>query len=141
MPDIRQSIQIDAPAVKVYPLVNSGEGFSKWWAEDVVLRPDGVDLGFFNRATVYSVHLVRSALVETEWLCDSGQEWKGTRLRFHLNETKGQTQLRFMHAGWEADTDYFVSCTTTWGALMFRIKAAAEGKPSVALFSKTGWAL
>jgi hypothetical protein len=62
MPDIRESIQIDAPAAKVSPLVSSGEGFSKWWAEDVVLRPESVDLGFFNRATVYSVQLVRPRL-------------------------------------------------------------------------------
>jgi len=97
--------------------------------------------GFFNRATVYSVQLVRSAPSETEWFCKSGKEWEGTRLRFQLSETKGQTLLRFTHAGWEADTDYFVSCNTTWGALMFRLKALAEGKPTVPLFSKTGWAL
>lgn len=141
MPDIRESIQIDAPAAKVSQLVNSGEGFSKWWAEDVVLRPEGGDLGFFNRATVYSLQLVRSAPSETEWFCQSGKEWKGTRLRFQLTETKGQTLLRFTHADWEADTDYFVSCNTSWGALMFRIKTAAEGKATRPLFSKTGWAL
>jgi uncharacterized protein YndB with AHSA1/START domain len=141
MPDIRESILIDAPAAKVSPLVSSGEGLSNWWAEDVVLRPGCVDLGFFNRATVYSVQLVRSAPSETEWFCKSGKEWEGTRLRFQLSETKGQTLLRFTHAGWEADTDYFVSCNTTWGALMFRLKALAEGKPTGPLFSKTGWAL
>jgi uncharacterized protein YndB with AHSA1/START domain len=141
MPDIRESILIDAPAAKVSPLVSSGEGLSKWWAEDVVLRPECVDLGFFNRATVYSVQLVRSAPSETEWFCKSGKEWEGTRLRFQLTEAKGQTLLRFTHAGWEADTDYFVSCNTTWGALMFRLKALAEGNPTVPLFSKAGWAL
>ena len=141
MPDIRESIQIDAPAARVSPLVSSGEGFSKWWAEDVVLHPEAVDLGFFNRATVYCVQLVRSAPSETEWFCKSGEEWEGTRLRFILNETKGQTLLRFTHAGWKAGTDYFVSCNTTWGALMFRLKAVAEGKPTVPLFSKIGWAL
>jgi hypothetical protein len=89
------------------------------------LRPEGEDLGFFNRATVYSVQLVRSA---PSWFCKSGKEWKGTRLRFHLNETKGQTLLRFTHADWQADTDYFVSCNPTWGALMFRLKTAAEDR-------------
>jgi hypothetical protein len=142
MADIRESIQIDAPAEKVAPLVNSGEGFSKWWAEDMAKGPDGVvDLGFFNRATVYSVKLLKTSPTGAEWLCQSGKEWEGTKLRFRLSETKGQTLLRFTHAEWEADTDYFVSCNTTWGALMFRLKAAAEGKPTKPLFSKTGWSL
>ena len=141
MANIRTSIQIDVPPKQVYPLVNSGEGFSKWWAEDVVLRPEGVDLGFFNRATVYSLQLVKSTPTEIEWSCKSGLEWKGTRLRFQLAEAKGQTLLRFTHADWEADTDYFVSCSTAWGALMFRLKAAAEGRPTVPLFSKSGLAL
>jgi len=141
MPDIRELIPVDVPIAKVYPLIRSGEGLSKWWAEDAVVRPDGVDLGFFNRGTIYSLKLVRSTPEETEWLCQSGKEWTGTRLRFLLGETKGQTMLRFMHADWEAETDYFLSCNTTWGALMFRLKAIAEGKATAPLFSRTGWTL
>ncbi len=143
MPDIRHSVEIDVPAKEVYPLVSSAPGFSKWWAEDVTTRPDRVlDLGFFNRATVYSLQLVRTSTPsEAEWSCLNGKEWRGTRLLFQLNESKGQTLLRFTHANWEADTDYFVSCNTTWGALMFRLKAAAEGKAPGPLFSRDGWAL
>jgi uncharacterized protein YndB with AHSA1/START domain len=143
MPDIRESVQIDAPPSRVHPFISSASGFSKWWAEDVTLRTDTVvDLGFFNRATIYSLQLVRTAApAEAEWLCSSGKEWKGTKLLFQLSEREGQTQLRFTHANWEADTDYFVSCNTTWGALMFRLKAAAEGKKAGPLFSMTGWAL
>jgi hypothetical protein len=46
--------------------------------------------------------------------------------------------LRFTHAGWAAATDYFFSCNTTWGALMMRLKAAAEGKSPGPLFVKDG---
>jgi len=49
--------------------------------------------------------------------------------------------VRFTHAGWESETDYFVSCTTTWGELMFRLKAAAEGKPRSPLFLPASLAL
>jgi hypothetical protein len=35
---------------------------------------------------------------------------------------------------WQAETDYFTSCNTAWGELMFRLKAAAEGKPRGLLF-------
>ncbi|MGD0955861.1 MAG: hypothetical protein ABR953_03420 [Candidatus Acidiferrales bacterium] len=98
-----------------------------------------VELGFFNRATVYRLQLVRSAPPETQWLCQTGNEWKDTRLLFHLKESKEQTVLRFVHAGWQAETDYFVSCNTTWGELMFRLKAAAKGKNPGPLFTKTGF--
>ena len=143
MADIRLSVQIDVPAAQIYPLISSSGGFSKWWASDVTERPDGIaDLGFFNRAVIYSMQKGRMAApAEAEWLCLNGNEWKGTKLAFQLTESKGQTLLRFTHANWETETDYFVSCSTTWGALMFRIKATAEGHTPGPLFSKSGWAL
>lgn len=143
MPDIRLSVQIDAAAARVYPLISSGSGFTKWWAEDMTERSDGtVDLGFFKRGMVYSVKLTKqNAPSQVDWACLNGNEWEGTKLLFQLNESKGQTLLRFTHGGWDKETDYFVSCSTTWGALMFRIKAAAEGRPRGPLFSKDGWSL
>jgi hypothetical protein len=50
------------------------------------------------------------------------------------------TQVRFTHAGWAAESDYFFSCNTTWGALMFRLKAAGEGKAVAPLFLSDGMA-
>ncbi len=38
------------------------------------------------------------------------------------------------------ETDYFVSCTTVWGELMFRIKSTAEGKTLGPLFARSGMA-
>jgi hypothetical protein len=69
-----------------------------------------------------------------------GKEWNGTGLLFDLMEQNGRTQLRFMHAGWAAETDYFVACNTTWGELMFRLKLAAEGNTPGPLFSAAGLA-
>jgi uncharacterized protein YndB with AHSA1/START domain len=139
MPTIRHLISIDASPECVFPLVSSGHGFSQWWAADVIedVPRDIVSLGFFNRATVYNLHPVHIvAPREAEWACQSGEEWNGTRLRFDLAQQKeGRTLLRFSHADWRAETDYFVSCTTTWGELMFRLKAAAEGKTPGPLFT------
>jgi len=139
--DIRHSVEIGVPPEQVYPLSNSASGFSKWWAEDVTQHSDGtVDLGFFNRATVYTLRSIKAAApLRAEWLCLNGEEWKDTTMLFDLSNTDGQTLLQFTHAHW-AETDYFVSCNTTWGALMFRLKSAAENKMAVPLFSKSGWA-
>ena len=143
MPSIRHSIGIDALPGRIYPLISSGHGFAQWWAEDVT--EDGptriVELGFFKRTTSYRLKPARLAPAShAEWLCTSGHEWSGTKLLFELTPSKTGAQLRFTHADWQAETDYFVSCTTVWGELMFRLKSAAEGNPRGPLFTSTGLA-
>jgi len=143
MPDIKHSIQNNAVPQLVHPLVSSAGGFSRWWASDVTENKTtgNVELGFFNRATVYGLDPIQIAAPrQAHWLCQTGKEWSGTRLLFDLAEQKGQTLLRFTHADWQAETDYFISCNTTWGELMFRIKAQAEGKKPGPLFTGTGLA-
>jgi hypothetical protein len=143
MPDIKHSIVVDVEPRIVHPLVISAEGFSRWWASDVTEDKTGgtVELGFFNRATTYRLQPIQIAAPgQAHWLCQTGKEWSGTRLLFDLTENNGHTLLRFTHAGWQAETDYFVSCTTVWGELMFRIKATAEGKTPGPLFAGDGLA-
>jgi uncharacterized protein YndB with AHSA1/START domain len=141
MAQIRHQIVIDARPEKVFPLVATGTGFKEWWAADVTKSLTTVELGFFKRATVYRLELTRvSGPREVEWRCLNGKEWEGTRIVFDLKEDNGKTVLRFTHADWKAETDYFVSCTTTWGELMFRLKAAAEGRAPGPLFSADGMA-
>ena len=136
MADIKLMIAIKAPAERIFPLVATGSGFPHWWAADVTESGDDATLGFFKRATMYRLRRERTvAPREVDWRCLSGQEWEGTRISFQLTENKGITQVRFAHADWKAETDYFTSCTTTWGELMFRLKAAAEGKTPGPLFS------
>jgi hypothetical protein len=42
--------------------------------------------------------------------------------------------LHFTHGGWRSESAYFISCNTTWGELMYRLKAVAEGKSPGPLF-------
>jgi hypothetical protein len=101
-----------------------------------VTETEGViELGFFKRTTLYRLRpLLNDSPARSEWLVETGAEWSGTRLIFQLDAAASGTNLRFTHASWRSETDYFVNCTTTWGELMFRIKAAAEGKPRGPLF-------
>src|SRR5258708_25354874 len=135
MPDIRHSIQISASAAQVFPLISTAQGWAQWWAQDVSESSGMIELGFFNRSTVYRLkQSANEPAAYSEWLCETGAEWEGTRLVFRLEPSGSGVSLRFTHAGWSSDTDYFVNCTTTWGELMFRIKSAAEGKPRGPLF-------
>ena len=141
MPDIKMAVAIDASPEKVFPLCATPHGFSSWWAADVTENAGVVDLGFFKRATLYRLELLRSLEArEVEWRVLSGQEWAGTRILFELTPNKAGTVLRFAHADWKAETDYFSMCTATWGELIFRLKAAAEGRERGPLFSADGLA-
>jgi hypothetical protein len=135
MPDIQHSIQIAAKPEAVYALVATAKGFTEWWAEDVTESEGRVELGFFKRATIYRLRLTgEDAPARVEWVCESGDEWGGTHIIFRLETRPAGTLVQFTHAGWRTETAYFVSCNTTWGELMFRIKSAAEGKGRGPLF-------
>ena len=135
MPDIHHSIQIVAKPETVYPLLATASGFGQWWAADVTESGGAVELGFFNRASIYRLRLVvGQPPVLADWGCETGDEWNGTHIVFRLESRASGALLRFSHAGWRSETEYFTSCNTTWGELMFRLKSAAEGKPRGPLF-------
>jgi hypothetical protein len=141
MANIRLSIVVGAPPGQIYPLFASAQGFSQWWAADARERDGGVDLGFFKRTTNYRLQLASAkSPLHAEWRCVAGPEWNGTRLMFDLTRQDSKTLVRFTHADWKDETDYFVACTTTWGALMFHLKTAAEGKEPGPLFTTDGMA-
>jgi hypothetical protein len=120
---------MSAPAAAIYPVISTARGWAQWWAADVTETGPAIELGFFHRATVYRLQSVaQEPPVRSEWWCERGKEWAGTRISFRL-ETAATGSLRFAHSDWSADTEYFLSCNTTWGEFMFRIKSSAEGKP------------
>ena len=140
MADIKHSIQSSASPESIYALVASAGGLGQWWATDITEPGDAVELGFFNRATVYRLRLITGQPPShVEWVCESGEEWNGTHIVFAIEATQSGTLIRFTHAGWRAESAYYVSCNTTWGELMFRLKAAAEGKSPGPLFTRQGW--
>jgi hypothetical protein len=142
VPDIRHQLQIAARPEALFPLVTSAAGFAEWWAEAVRELADplsGVELRFFGGRTVYRLRpQTFVAPTQAAWLCESGEEWAGTQVTFILARREAGTLLHFVHAGWRQETDYFVSCNTTWGALMFRLRAVAEGHPQGPLFTSQG---
>ncbi len=141
MPDIRHSLQIAAAPAALYALVSTPQGLSRWWAADITPADGAWDLGFFGRTTVYRLrHAASEAPSHFQWLCETGQEWAGTHIDFRIQPAGSGSLLRFTHGGWQADTDYFISCNTVWGELMFRLKASAEGNAVGPLFLPDGLA-
>jgi hypothetical protein len=137
MPDIKHSISINAPQERIRSLVSSAAGFAEWWAQDSVQEGDVAELGFFSKNTVYTFRNETSA-DGVFWRCLTGKEWEGTTLNFRWEPRGMETLLHFVHGDWKAETPYFINCNTTWGELMFRLKAAAEGKKIEPLFTIEG---
>jgi hypothetical protein len=141
MADIRHSIEIKGRPEMIYPLAATAAGFRQWWAEDITEPEGSAELGFFHRSTMYRLKLVVDRVpVRADWICETGKEWRGTHIVFELKARGPVTDLRFTHGGWQSETDYFISCNTTWGELMFRLMAAAEGESRGPLFSVGGMA-
>ena len=138
MADIKHSIQTSATPEQVYPLVATAKGFGEWWATDISQSGETVDLGFFGRATVYRLRLSQIKPTHAGWVCESGDEWSGTHIVFGMESNKNGTLIRFTHAGWREESPYFISCNTTWGELMFRLREVAEGRKPGPLFTKDG---
>ena len=128
------AIQIAARSEAIVPLVSTAAGLQRWWAADVTESEGAVDLGFFNRQTVYRLKAGPQEAHRAEWSAETGLEWSGTRLVFELHANGDNTLLRFTHAGWRSRTDFMISCNSTWGELMFRLKAEAEGHSVGPLF-------
>jgi len=139
MPDLRHQLEVHASPAAIFPLVATSAGLAQWWAadsRDVSDPTHGVELGFFNRQTLYRLRpQTFVAPTSATWRCETGQEWSNTVLSFTLRPKGPATLLRFVHSGWAADTDYYISCNTVWGALLFRLKAVAEGHPQGPLFT------
>lgn len=136
MADIQHSVQIAAKPLRIYPLLATGQGFAEWWAADITESGGAVELGFFNRSTIYRLKKeMDQAPAHAAWLCETGTEWAGTHIVFRLEPKGENTLLRFTHAGWASESEYFVSCNTTWGELLYRLKAAAEGAGRGPLFT------
>jgi hypothetical protein len=155
MPEIRHAISIQSPAARIFPLVSTAHGLAQWWAADISPAPPSLpdpaqdpgqpplgpilDIGFYDRSSLYRLALARLAPPRlADWLCLSGNEWTRTRLSFSLRENSSATLLLFTHSGWPAESDYFLSCNTTWGGLLFRLKIVAEGKSPGPLFTLSG---
>ena len=74
----------------------------------------GAELAIFERKAVYRLRsLTLIAPASTAWLCETGNEWEGTRLIFSLLPKRVKTELGLQHEGWRELTPYDISCNTT----------------------------
>ena len=136
MADLNHQIPINAPPTAVYAAIATQKGLASWWTADTRAEEKvggKAEFGFEKRAAVYRMTI--EALEpgkKVVWSCQGGNpEWIGTTFTWTIVPEGGGSLLRFTHGGWRAVTDMYAICNSTWGELMYRLKALAEGgKPN-----------
>lgn len=115
---------------QVYNALTTSKGLAAWWTTEVEAVPetDSVASFYFEEKYHKSMRVVellpdRRVL----WQCLEGHpQWLGTTIAFEIEPVAGGIQLRFYHAGWEAETDLFGSCNYHWGLYLRSLKSYLE---------------
>lgn len=133
MPELLHEIAIEAPPEKVYPAVATQKGLRGWWTADTTAEEQvggKAEFGFDKRTLVFRMTIEELAPPKhVVWSCHGDhEEWKGTKLIWDIAASDEGSVLRFRHANWKERSSFFATCNSTWGELMYRLKAYAEGK-------------
>ncbi len=132
MTELHHFIEITAPTTKVYEALVTQEGMRSWWTADSHLEEKvggKAEFGFMNRAVLFRMTIDALEPGKRVQMSCSGDhpEWKGTVLEWRLADEGGTTHLSFIHRNWREMTQFCASCNSTWGELMYRLKANLEG--------------
>lgn len=135
MAELRHQIPINASPEKVYAAIATAAGLRGWWTADSAAEEKvggKAEFGFDNREMVFRMTIERlEPGREVVWTCHGDSlEWAGTRFIWTISRDGGVTMLRFIQGGWKCMSDYYSLCNSTWGELMYRLKAYVEsGRP------------
>lgn len=129
MASIKHLLHINAPGEKVYEALTTLNGLSNWWTLQVsgetqvggilqfMFGKDGFDMKIDSLKPDDKV----------EWECVAGpDDWIGTTINFKLDSNDGKTRLRFEHAGWKEDNDFFAGCSFSWGRYMESLRQLCQ---------------
>lgn len=101
LPDIRQTILLNAPIQKVWDAVATAEGISAWFMPNDFQPELGyefhLEAGPFGKSPCKVTELDPPKRLTFQW----GKDWS---LTFELVELEGKTEFTLIHSGWNTDT-------------------------------------
>ena len=115
---IKHLFHIDAPRSEVFKAINSIDGLASWWT---VQTEGDAALGGTIRFSFgdYVGPLMKVTTSDQDskivWECIESDGWEGHTFTFELDENDGKTRIRFDHAGWEDQGDFYAGCCFSWG--------------------------
>ncbi|MBN3524208.1 SRPBCC family protein [Paenibacillus apiarius] len=133
LPDIRQTLVLNAPIQKVWDAVATSEGIAAWFMPNNFQPIEGYEFelnaGPFGMSPCKVTEIDPPNRLSFNW----GKDWT---LTFELVDLDGKTEFTLIHAGWDADkvTEFGQSHATVrdrmnqgWTGLQQSLAAYVEG--------------
>jgi uncharacterized protein YndB with AHSA1/START domain len=130
MADIIHRIGIACAPDKVFGLLTTDAGLSRWWTTDtsgagsvgstIKFRFNGMGPDF------EVVELRPDSLVRWRHSGEVPDAWMGTEVSFRLTQEHKQTYVLFSHSNWSNASDFMGHCSTKWAVFLLSLKAASE---------------
>ena len=100
LPDIRQTLLLNAPIQKVWDAVATSEGIAAWFMPNNFQPIEGYEFelnaGPFGMSPCKVTEIAPPNRLSFNW----GKDWTIT---FELVDLDGKTEFTLIHAGWDAD--------------------------------------
>jgi uncharacterized protein YndB with AHSA1/START domain len=100
LPDIRQTLVLNAPVEKVWSAVATSEGIAAWFMPNDFKPVEGyefhLEAGQFGKSPCKVTEIDPPNRLSFEW----GKDWT---LTFELVKQGDQTELTLIHGGWDVD--------------------------------------
>jgi len=130
MGTIKHVLIIKSPPEKIYLAITTKEGVVNWWTQQTEIGNNIGEINVFDFGGKYHNEMKIINLVpdkRVEWECIVGdKEWMGTKFIFEIEEKDGSAILKFTHADWREETEFFASCNYQWGYYMTSLKQYCE---------------
>jgi hypothetical protein len=136
MHQIKHRVGIKCTATKLYQLLVTDVGLSRWWTTDTSGAGDIGSIIHFkfgdDGPRFEVIELTNDALVRWRHTGNMPQAWMGSEVCFEIEERSDQTILNFSHYNWQVSDSFLAHCSTKWAVFMISIKACLEtgkGRP------------
>ena len=123
-------VGIQASNDVVYRTLTEPKELARWWTSDTRGKGDHVgdtlEFWFGEFCQKFVVEELQPGKL-VRWKATQGmEEWAGTEVSFTLSTKGPQSFVRFQHAGWRANTDFFAHCSTKWTTFLLSLKSYLE---------------
>jgi len=130
MPDIFHNFPIKGSAQEVFDAISTPKGLDSWWSKTCEATPAinaEYKLGFgpgYDWSAIASQCTPNTEFELT--LKEADDDWRGTRIGFHLRQADGVTDVSFHHLAWPvANEHYRISCYC-WAMYLRLLKRYVE---------------
>ncbi|MCM3709529.1 SRPBCC family protein [Sporosarcina luteola] len=130
--EIKKSIMIEAPVETVWPYISTADGIGAWFMPNDMEPVEGKEFtlqaGPWGESPCRVTEVQPSNRLSFDW----GKDWQ---VHFQLKAIDGQTELTFIHAGWEdgKQTEFGEShdvvrprMSEGWDGLLAKLKKTIE---------------